>query len=138
MKQGLLAGLVGGIGLGLLLRGIQQVTGAKVYTLLLNIDFVPGLPDRLAEWQEFLLHLAVSLPLGILYMKAADWSLRPAGCGVLLGLLVGVFTWFTLTPLSDRTPSLSDVEALVYWLGGHLLYGASLALFYKQRWRTST
>ncbi|MFE6075433.1 hypothetical protein ACFVQB_13260 [Paenibacillus sp. NPDC057886] len=41
-KAGVLTGLTSGLVLGFFLKAIQTYTGEKVYTLLLNIDFVHG------------------------------------------------------------------------------------------------
>ncbi|MFP3786948.1 hypothetical protein, partial [Burkholderia sp. SIMBA_024] len=51
--SGILTGILSGVVLGFFLKTIQFYTGEKVYTLLLNIDFVPGLPPTLPEFIEF-------------------------------------------------------------------------------------
>lgn len=127
--KGVLAGLAAGIGLGLLLKGMQALTKERVYTLLLNIDFMPYMPERLPESAEFALHLAVSLPLGIVYMLAAERTGRPVRTGIVFGLAAAVLTWPPLTMLSDRVPSIVNGRALLLWLAAHICYGLLLSLF---------
>ncbi|WP_246628293.1 hypothetical protein [Paenibacillus oenotherae] len=132
LLRGAIAGLGAGIGLGLLLKWLQIVTEERVYTLLLNIDFVPFMPRRLPETAEFALHLAVSLPLGILYVWMVESRLRqPMLTGVVLGLLAAL-TWIPLTLVSDRVPSTNDGRALLLWMLGHLCYGLLLSLFVRR------
>jgi len=130
--RGGLAGLIAGVVLGLLLKMLQDVTGARVYTLLLNIDFVP---IRISELAEFMLHLAVSIPIGIIYFML----LQRFGRHVLLGISIGLvsaLTWIPLTLISERVPDWHDVGSLSLWLLGHGAYGCMLAWFagrYKKR-----
>jgi len=123
--RGALAGLTAGVVLGLLLKMLQAMTGARVYTLLLNIDFVP---IRISELAEFMLHLAVSIPIGIIYFML----LRRIGRHVLLGISIGLIsslTWIPLTLISERVPDWNDFGALLLWLLGHALYGCMLVWF---------
>jgi hypothetical protein len=52
--------------LGLFLKFAERVSGVKVYVLLLNIDFIYREP--LPELFEVILHLAVAVMIGILYV----------------------------------------------------------------------
>ncbi|CAM3958823.1 hypothetical protein [Mesobacillus zeae] len=66
MIKGAAAGLVSGVFLGLFLKVIEFSTSEKVYTLLLNVDYVPVLKRyQFSELVEFVLHLIVSVVLGI-------------------------------------------------------------------------
>ncbi|CAH1215337.1 hypothetical protein PAECIP111893_03928 [Paenibacillus plantiphilus] len=130
--RGIIAGLASGIGLGMLLKVLQALTNERVYTLLLNIDFVPFMPTRLPEIMEFALHLAVSLPLGIVYLLAAERSGRPVMTGIAFGLVIAVLTWIPLTLLSDRVPSIDDGRALLLWLAAHICYGLLLSIFARR------
>ncbi len=125
--QGLLAGLVSGIVLGLLLKAVQYATGALVYTLLLNIDFVPLLPQRLPETFEFALHLVVALALGVLYRFGIEYWRHPWLAGIAIGAASSLL-FFPLTMLSTRVPEITDMTAYMYWLAGHLVYGAVLGM----------
>ena len=66
-----------GVALGLFLNLIESVIGLKVYTLLLNVDYIPILKNfKLSELIEFLLHLVVSVVLSLVihvYLVNKDW-----------------------------------------------------------------
>ncbi|WP_246059274.1 hypothetical protein [Paenibacillus lautus] len=80
---------------------IEHITSVKVYTLLLNVDYVPVLKElKLPELIEFALHLVISVLLSIalaIFLKQKNWS-RERG-----------LSWVSLV-----------------WLAGHLLYGIAL------------
>ncbi|MCP1182813.1 hypothetical protein [Paenibacillus sp. 1781tsa1] len=125
--SGILTGMVSGVVLGFFLKTIQLYTGEKVYTLLLNIDFVPGLPPTLPEWIEFSLHLFVSVFIGIFYL----WWVRHSGHPMFKGILLGAgssLLYIPLSQLSSRVPNLYDITAILYWVIGHLLFGIVLGL----------
>ncbi|MFD2612655.1 hypothetical protein [Paenibacillus gansuensis] len=123
---GLVAGLAAGIGMGYLLKGIENGTGSKVYTLLLSVDYVPGLRDIITtEFAQFGIHLVLSVAVAALFSlgyrtnSARGKRLAViAGASVLLGVVL-----FPTTALSSRTPELSDAAAFGWWLLGHLMYG---------------
>lgn len=121
------AGVVAGVVLGLFLKAVEWGTQVKVYTLLLNLDYVPVL-QRYAfpEIVEFGIHVGISVGLSVvlgLYMRyrkfAAEQVVRFV---VLVSLVVGVLLYPT-TALSERTPALTSVPAVIFWLTGHGLYG---------------
>ncbi|MEK4053168.1 hypothetical protein MHB84_05915 [Paenibacillus sp. FSL F4-0087] len=121
-KAGILTGLTSGMVLGFFLKAIQTYTGEKVYTLLLNIDFVPWLPPTLPEYIEFMLHLIVSIIFGIFY----TWWIQRSGYPIAKGVLIGIISsllYIPLSQLSSRVPDLYDINAILYWLAGHLLFG---------------
>ncbi|WP_458461829.1 hypothetical protein [Paenibacillus sp.] len=125
--SGILTGIISGVVLGLFLKVIQAYTGEQVYTLLLNIDFVPGLPSTLPEFIEFSLHLLVSIVIGIFYL----WWVRESGRPMLKGVLLGAVSsllYIPLSQLSSRVPELDDVRAILYWVAGHLLFGLVLGM----------
>ncbi len=124
------AGIAAGILLGLSLKIIEHITTLKVYTLLLNVDYVPVLKEvKLPELIEFALHLVISVLLSILlasFLKSKNWSRgRSLSWVSLVCLAVGLLLYPT-TVLSNRTPELPDLAALLFWLGAHLLYGIAL------------
>lgn len=129
LGRGLLAGLVSGVVLGFLMKLIQHLTGSAVYVLLLNVDFIKWLPSQMPEWAEFMLHLSISLPLGIIYLSLLRLWDSPIRLSLLLSFAVACCTWIPLTQLSERTPSIDDFEALLWWIIGHLTYGLILSLF---------
>lgn len=129
ITAGLAAGALSGIVLGLTMKLLERLTGSAVYVLLLNVDFISWLPDQMSEQVEFALHMAVSLPLGILYLSLLPLWRSPARLSLGMSLAVACCTWIPLTQLSERPPLINDVQALLWWLIGHLVYGAVLAVF---------
>lgn len=124
------AGIAAGILLGLFLKIIEHITLMEVYTLLLNVDYVPLLNElKLSELVEFALHLVISVLLSIalaIFLKQKNWSRRRSLFWVSLACLAVGLLLYPTTVLSDRTPELSDPAALLFWLAGHLLYGIAL------------
>lgn len=121
------SGIFSGIILGLFLKVMEQLTSLKVYTLLLNIDYIPLLNRMsLPEILEFTLHLIISILLSIclsIYLQSRRWS--PRGniyCVMIVSLVVAVILYSTTT-LSERTPEITDIPALLVWLLGHAIYG---------------
>ncbi|MCW3793673.1 hypothetical protein OM416_18950 [Paenibacillus sp. LS1] len=125
--SGILTGILSGVVLGFFLKVIQANTGEQVYTLLLNIDFVPGLPLTLPEFIEFSLHLIVSVAIAIFYLWWVQRSGLPMFKGILLGA-VSSLLYIPLSQLSPRVPDLYDLTAILYWIVGHLLFGIVLGL----------
>ncbi|PAF30936.1 hypothetical protein [Paenibacillus sp. 7516] len=125
--SGTLTGIITGLFLGFFLKVVQAYTGEKVYTLLLNVDFVPWLPSILPEWFEFTLHLLVSVIIGLLYF----WSIQRFDFPLVKGVLLGAFSsllYIPLSLLSERVPGLMDSKAISLWILGHLLFGILLGV----------
>ncbi len=121
------------------LRIIQSITNLKVYTLLLNVDYVPILKDmHLPEIVEFGLHLVISVILAFgvnLYIfKEELQKEKIPGFVIKIGLVVGLLLYPT-TLLSDKTPEITSSFSLLFWMAGHGLYGAVLGklLVYDKR-----
>ncbi|MEY8744272.1 hypothetical protein [Paenibacillus tundrae] len=129
--KGVWTGVLSGLVIGFLLKVIQSFTGIGVYTLLLNVDFVPGLPPTLPEFVEFGLHLVVSICIGAFYIW---WvQIRPE-YPMLKGILIGgasSLLYIPLSQLSTRVPDLNDTPAILYWVTAHLIYGVILGLCAK-------
>jgi ABC-type branched-subunit amino acid transport system permease subunit len=110
-------GIIAGVSLGLLLKLLQQVTGYKVYRLLLNIDYIPGLGSlHLPEFLEFALHLIVAVLLAFILMEIAI-RLRMTGRAIILlciGLNIGIaICYYPLTNVSEKTPPLNSFPAFL-------------------------
>lgn len=128
--KGSFAGLLAGILLGLFLKFVESATGLKVYTLLLNVDYIPILKDiKVSEIIEFLLHLIVSVVLGVLLhinLIKKDFPIKQKVRFVVkVSLLIGLFLYPT-TMLSDRTPEITSAYSFFFWMVGHGLYGIVL------------
>ncbi|WP_338553625.1 hypothetical protein [Paenibacillus sp. KS-LC4] len=121
------AGVGAGLLLGLFMKAVQQLTGQPVYTLLLNVDYIPLLKElALSELGEFALHLVVSALVGIglaLLFGIVRWPVvRQTYTAIAISLLIGL-ALFPTTLLSDRTPSIGSGAAWTWWLAGHAVYG---------------
>jgi hypothetical protein len=128
--QAIFAGTAAGIFLGLFLKFIQFTTSLKVYTLLLNVDYIPILNRfTFPESVEFGFHLIISIILGIIIMKFLppkqhSWI-------IMICIVIGILL-FPTTALSSKTPAINDYPALYYWLVGHTVYGMILRLLLKR------
>ncbi|WP_067727944.1 hypothetical protein [Oceanobacillus damuensis] len=120
-----MTGIISGLILGGFLKLAEQWTSKKVYVLLMNIDYFPVVGEWvLSGTMEFSLHLIVSVVLVyVLYiwLKSRNIQTRPKPY-IIINTLIGGLLYGT-TALSERTPRIADLEALFYWLAGHMLYG---------------
>lgn len=118
-------GLLSGTIFGLFLKLIEQMTNKKVYTLLLNIDYIPLLKElNLTEGSEFGLHLIVSVFVTYILFYGLKNAQRQYQIKyyVVLNMMIAMMLYGT-TVLSERTPNLFDLEAQLYWFLGHILFG---------------
>ncbi len=81
LRLGISIGMLSGIILGLCLKWIEWLTGKQVYTLLLNVDFIPIIgPIQWPEWVEFVFHLLIAVAIGIVFVyivgKLNNMSIR--------------------------------------------------------------
>ncbi|MDX8288204.1 MULTISPECIES: hypothetical protein [Metabacillus] len=127
--RGAIAGLLSGILLGLFLKFAEQFSGEKVYVLLLNIDFIYSRP--LPELAEFILHLAVAVAIGIVcswMTRAFRLSEGKVWAASFLLTLPAALLYFPLTILAVKeTPGIFNIEAISWWIAGHILFAAVLA-----------
>lgn len=131
-------GLVTGLVLSVFFKWVEQATGHKVYTLLLNVDYMPIFRNySYSEPVEVLFHLIVSIVLVfVLEFVMGKKSIKQiiSFC-VVINLLIGVLIYPT-TGLSARTPPIDSVPAIVYWLIGHIVYGFLLGILLTcTRWK---
>lgn len=137
MIRGLVIGTVSGFILGFSLKWIEILTGVKVYTLLLNIDFIPVLGEyTFSEWVEFAFHLIISLIIGVLYVFILEKGiLRNLLNKWSLAAVLTFPTLFLFFPLSmlaiKEVPPPTDFVAFLYWVIGHALYAVSLPIIYN-------
>lgn len=133
MKKGLhllWIGIITGTVFGLLLKGVQAISGKKVYTLLLNVDYIPWFRDRVFnEFVEFSFHLIVSvIVVFVLYWLFKKMRMAHKIMPYVLANGFVAFMLFTTTSFSDRTPDVLDASAFGWWLLGHILYGFMLGI----------
>ncbi|WP_409253564.1 hypothetical protein V1502_06550 [Bacillus sp. SCS-153A] len=133
--KGSLIGFISGMILGVFLKTIQVITKLKVYTLLLNIDFIPMIGNvNWPELIEFLFHIVVSVILGIVfYYLASSYHFGYKKRFIFAaGLtLPALLLYFPLSVMAQQeVPAVDDWAALFYWSTGHLVYALSLVYLY--------
>lgn len=126
-------GLYAGLILAIHLKIVEAVTGERVYTLLLNVDYLPiANTVQFVEPVEVLFHLIVSVFLSILLfyimyrMKITSRS-KVLSFTVAVNILIAI-AYFPLTSLSEKTPEITDYIALAHWIFAHIVYGIALGL----------
>lgn len=130
-------GTVSGALLAILLKAAEALTGKKVYTLLLNVDYIPLLKDyQFTELTEVGFHLLISIIIcGIIIRVFTSSGGTVRRQIIVLSLFANVFIGMMLYPtvlLSDRTPAFTDAAALFLWLAGHAVYGWTVGFLVKR------
>jgi hypothetical protein len=133
----ILYGIISGVVLGLFLKSVELASGKKVYTLLLNVDYIPFLKEiKTSELLEFCLHLVISIFVVIVlcyFLQRKEWTNPKKKWFVLwLSLAIGVSLYPT-TMLSERTPEFTDLYAFLFWMGGHGIYGWLLSFLLTKK-----
>ncbi|KAA0548078.1 hypothetical protein FZW96_10125 [Bacillus sp. BGMRC 2118] len=128
---GAIIGLTSGIILGLFLKFVQHFSGIKVYTLLLNVDFIPIIGTvQWSELTEFSFHLCVSILLGVIYILIPKTKTRPFITSFILTLPT-IPLFYQLIHLSIKEiVDLAHVTAFLWWTIGHLFFAISMAVLY--------
>lgn len=132
IKKGLWLGTATGFILGFVLWIFEYGTGKKVYTLLLNVDFIPVMGD--IDWpiyMEWFFHLLIAWSIAIVYLAwikyQTDGRAASRWATALVLTAFAALTYFPLTDLAIKeTPAFDDLTAISYWLVGHLAFGVSL------------
>nr|WP_239586950.1 hypothetical protein [Bacillus ectoiniformans] len=128
-----------------MLKIIESETGKAVYTLLLNVDFIPLIGNIVwPEWIEFSFHLLVSFAISFSYFyllsNVTPAARRPLVTALLL-TLPAVLLYFPLSYLAIKpVPDLMDQSAFIYWTLGHIVYAYALfswGNFYQKKHRAS-
>ncbi|MBA2174512.1 hypothetical protein H0266_06275 [Halobacillus locisalis] len=140
IRWGLWIGTLSGIVLGLYMWFVEMATGKKIYTLLMNVDFIPVIGG--IDWpvyMEWLFHMIISWIIGVLYVYVLkNWisDTRRNQWRLAIFLTAGASTTYVpLTLLAIKeTPALTDGVAIIYWLVGHVLYAITLKKSYYRFW----
>lgn len=130
--QVIITSIVAGTIFGLFFKMIEQITGSRVYTLLLNIDYFPILSSyRFPEIIEFSFHLIISLAITSCIFVIRNkyyWSNSKLIINsIIIQIIIGCLL-FPTTALSQRTPAFNDGEAFIWWIVGHIFYGLLLGI----------
>lgn len=137
LLKGIWIGFWSGLILGLLLKWIQAVTGEQVYTLLLNVDFIPVIGDvQWSEITEFIFHMMIALIIGVVFVYIAKRRNYSFGQLVIISLLMSApfpFLYFVLSWLAvdANVPAVTNWGAFLYWIFAHLTYALLLPILYK-------
>lgn len=136
LLKGTIIGVFSGVLLGVLFKWIEKIADLKVYTLLLNVDYLDFITNlNLNEFGDFSLHLIVSIILVIAIMiliQIKKWNAKQIVWHVIwINALIGILLYPMTTVLSDRTPDLFDIGAFSWWTIGHVLYGIVLGVILK-------
>jgi hypothetical protein len=126
------SGIISGLIMAGFLRVVESMTQIKVYTLLLNVDYIPVARAATGiEWLELSMHMVIAVLLSWFIAKLIIPRFpsreRAIAVIVLFTLVIGILL-FPSTILSERTPQINDGEAWMWWLSAHLLYGWVLGL----------
>ncbi|MFD1172593.1 hypothetical protein [Oceanobacillus picturae] len=127
-------GIISGLFLGAFLWVVQIITTKNVYTLLINVDYIPVLKEwNMHPITELVLHLIVSvIVVFLLYAIFKRWNMQYRVLPyVLANGVIGVLLYGT-TAFSTRTPDLLDYFAIFCWILGHLLYGVIVGIFLQK------
>jgi uncharacterized membrane protein YagU involved in acid resistance len=127
----IIASLIGGV----LFSLIMAATGA--------LSRLAGLVGSSSPVVGFLIHLCISLPIGVSYGLLFQRESPTVGAGVIWGMLYGMVWWFfgslTLIPIllgGTFSWTTATASAALPELIGYLLYGATTALvfLFLERW----
>ncbi len=140
IRWGLWIGTLSGIVLGLYMWFVEMATGKKIYTLLMNVDFIPVIGG--VDWpvyMEWLFHMIISWIIGVLYVYALkNWISDTIRNQWRLSIFLTAGASTTYVPLTllaiKETPDLTDGVAITYWLVGHVLYAITLKKSYYRFW----
>ena len=136
IQNGALTGLISGILMGLLMKLFQLMFHKEVYTLLLNIDFIPYIGTiTFSETIEFIFHLLVSILIGIIFAFITErYKLVRLSKLFLLSFILTfptIFLYFPLTILAIKeTPSVTDYLAITLWTIAHLFFSLFIPICY--------
>ncbi|MFS0576061.1 hypothetical protein AB1K83_10515 [Sporosarcina sp. 179-K 3D1 HS] len=130
------SGIIAGLVLSFSFKLIEQWKAVKVYTLLLNVDYIPFLnrftyPESVEVGFHLLVSVFVSLVLFLL-LREIRTSYHKLIVSMVVSLLIGA-AYYPMTVLSERTPQLTDLAALLYWLAGHAVFGLLLGWMLADR-----
>lgn len=136
-RQVLIASFVAGCLFGAFFKAVENLTGSRVYTLLVNVDYIPILKNyRFPEGIEFSFHLVISW-----FITAIVFAIRHKykwnnvtliKNSVLIQIFIGCML-FPTTIFSNRTPTFTDYDALFWWLVGHVLYGIMVGTLLRKK-----
>ncbi len=137
LQRAILYGLISGLFLAALLKIVEYITRFKVYTLLINVDYIPYVNTFVfPELVEVGFHLIVSLALAIclylliVYRKISSRKKIMFLC-TFVCFIIGA-ALFPTTTFSDKTPAFTSIPSFLYWIVGHIMYGYILGILFAR------
>ncbi len=139
-QKAVLYGLISGLFLAAALKIVEYITRFKVYTLLLNVDYIPYINTFVfPELVEVGFHLIVSFVLAIflylliVYRKISSRKKIIFLC-TFVCFIIGA-ALFPTTIFSDRTPAFTSIPSFSYWIAGHIMYGYILGILFARNFK---
>ena len=109
---------------------MERLTNLKVYTLLMNIDYVPILNRyKFSAWVGFSFHLIICVILTFFLAFLAlrlQWRSKEILLYTIIVNIVISVLYYPTTTLSDRTPPFLSWPSFMLWVFVHIVYGAML------------
>lgn len=124
--------------MGLFLKLVESQTDLRVYTLLLNVDFVPVI--GVIKWPEpieFIFHLVISIAVSFAFTFVSDrlqiYDSLPKSWFLSFLLCLPIFVlYFPLIHFAKKeVPAWNDWDAFTVWTIAHLIYTWSLPILNK-------
>ncbi|SER86466.1 hypothetical protein SAMN04487944_111106 [Gracilibacillus ureilyticus] len=107
----------------------------KVYTLLMNVDFLPFFEGRVfPPILEWIFHLLIAWIIAFFYLVLLKpkYKIRKSLLACLLSFIAAM-SYFPLTVLAKKeTPAVDNATAVIFWFSGHAIYGLVLYRFGKR------
>ena len=137
LQTAVLYGLISGLLLATLLKIVEYITHLKVYTLLLNVDYIPYVNTFVfPELVEVCFHLIVSFALAICLYLLIVFRKNSSRKQIIfictfVCFIIGA-TLFPTTIFSERTPAFTSIPSFSYWMVGHIMYGFILGILFSR------
>ncbi|MFC4403228.1 hypothetical protein [Gracilibacillus xinjiangensis] len=134
IRFSIILGTISGVVLGCFLWFIEKLSNIKLYTLLMNVDFIPGVEGDLSPVLEWFFHIVIAWLIALLYLSLQRiLSKRYHKPAALLLSITAAISYFPLTLIAKKeTPSADDVIAITLWFIGHVIYGMVLYILAKR------
>ncbi|KAB8139176.1 hypothetical protein F9U64_01950 [Gracilibacillus oryzae] len=129
IRRSIILGTISGTVLGSFMWVIERIINVKVYTLLMNVDFIPFFEGKsLSPVIEWFFHLLIAWLIAYIYfLLPSSLSRRQQIVTAFLISIAAAFSYFPLTLLAKKdTPAIDDFTAITLWFLGHLIYGLVL------------
>lgn len=130
--KALLLGSISGFVLGLMFKWIETNMKIKIYTLLLNIDFIPLIGKRnWGEPMEFIFHILFSCLVCFTYVFIIEVKKVTQLKSYIYWAIVVTFPtvplYFPLSSLAIKNvPASHDLHSFLFWGIGHIIYALVL------------